>query len=267
MDGAAERRVPWLVIHVPHASTFIPPDLRGSLALTGAELEDELLRMTDRYTDELFRLPDAVAQHVVFGASRLVVDPERFPEDAQEPMAERGMGAVYTRTSRGSLLRPVLSREEREQLLARFYLPHHRELEQRVADALSEHGRCLILDGHSFSSLPLPHERDQAPDRPQICVGTDPFHTPQWLLQHAASLFTEAGFSLAVNRPFAGALVPLRFYRSEPRVLAVMVEVNRRLYMDERSGERHGDFAALQAQLQEILTRFERSASRVTAGA
>ena len=43
----------------------------------------------------------------------------------------------------------------------------------------------------------------------------------------------EAGYSVAVDAPFAGALVPLSYYRKDDRVLSVMIEVNRRLYMDE----------------------------------
>jgi N-formylglutamate amidohydrolase len=47
-----------------------------------------------------------------------------------------------------------------------------------------------------------------------------------------------AGFSVLVDRPFAGALVPATYYRREPRVRAVMIEINRRLYMHEQTGER-----------------------------
>lgn len=41
----------------------------------------------------------------------------------------------------------------------------------------------------------------------------------------------QAGFSVAVNRPFAGTIVPLRYYGKEPRVRSVMIEVNRGLYL------------------------------------
>lgn len=53
------------------------------------------------------------------GVSRLVVDPERFTDDAQEPMAAVGQGAVYTRTSDGSALRELLD-GERDALLGTY---------------------------------------------------------------------------------------------------------------------------------------------------
>src|SRR5215831_8992863 len=114
-----------IVVHVPHASVAVPGHLRPSLVPDDAELEAELLRMTDRYTDELFSLPIDQAEQIVFPVSRLVVDPERFPEDADEPMAARGMGAVYTRTSRGEPLRRVMTDGMRERLLDDYYRPHH----------------------------------------------------------------------------------------------------------------------------------------------
>jgi len=106
-----------VVVHIPHASLVVPSDVAAGLLLTPAELEHELLVMTDRYTDELFAVP---------------------------------------------------------------------------------------------SSL-----RDTA-------VGA----------------FEELGWRVAVDRPFAGALVPMRFYQKDVRVRAVMIEVRRDLYMDERSGAR-----------------------------
>ena len=117
------------VVHVPHAATVIPDDLRDRFALTDEALARELLLMTDRYTGELFDISPANALR--FPVSRLVVDPERFPDDAGEPMAAVGMGAVYVRTHLGTPLRR-LETGERRALLERFYEPHHRALEESV---------------------------------------------------------------------------------------------------------------------------------------
>src|SRR5689334_6927557 len=90
---------PPAVIHIPHSSLNVPDDVRQTFALGDPELQRELLRLTDLYTDQLFSLDPLIAIPVVFGVSRFVVDPERFPDDAREPMAARGMGAVYTATT------------------------------------------------------------------------------------------------------------------------------------------------------------------------
>jgi N-formylglutamate amidohydrolase len=246
---------PRVVVHIPHASTVIPADVAPPIALSPADVETELLAMTDHDTDALFALDPAVATSVCFPVSRLVVDPERFTEDADEPMASRGMGVVYTRTSDGRLLRDDPSPTERAALLARFYAPHHERLTAAVTDALAAHGACLIVDGHSFPSRPLPYELDQELDRPDVCVGTDPRHTPAWLRDLAVLELEREDFRVAVDRPFAGALVPLAFYGRDARVHAFMVEVNRALYMDERSGARRGDFEIVQTRILGALYR------------
>lgn len=85
-------------------------------------------------------------------------------------------------------------------LVAKFCCTRWSELVAAVISALSRHGSCLIIDAHSFASSPLPHEPDQVPDRPDICIGTDRFHTPDWLAAEAQRLFTEAGFTVAIDR-------------------------------------------------------------------
>lgn len=244
---------PFIVIHVPHASTVIPDQIRSTLCLTDAELRQELLVMTDRYTDEIFSPPSDVASTVVFPVSRLVVDPERFADDKSEPMAEEGMGAVYTRTSKGVSLRHGLSDGDRQSLLSTYYEPHHQSLAAAIREALTAHGKCLMVDAHSFSSKPLPHEPDQTPNRCQICLGTDDFHTPPWLVEWLAETIEKRGFAVDVNRPFSGTLVPTEFYRNNRHVLSIMIEINRSLYMDEATGLRLPGFHQFQSQLRQVL--------------
>ena len=225
-----------VLLHIPHDSPRLPPALRGQFLLDAAALRTEQVRMTDHRTLELFARGVPAAQVVAARVSRLVVDVERFADDALEPMARHGLGVVYQRTAAGAPLRRPLAPEEREALLAEHYHPHHQRLRAAVDAALAAHGRCLIVDGRSFPALPLPFEADQSPDRPDICIGTDPFHTPEPVAAAVLQAFGAAGFTLARDRPFAGALVPLAHYRQDPRVLSVMVEVNRRLYLDEATG-------------------------------
>ncbi|ARU43069.1 MAG: N-formylglutamate amidohydrolase [Armatimonadota bacterium] len=249
-----------ILLHIPHASLFIPENVRPTFLVDQTELERELLVMTDRHTDELFQLESA--ERLVFGVSRLVVDPERFEDDADEPMAKRGMGAVYTRTSSGS---PLKSEAGREHLISEYYRPHHEELNDWARNALSEHGRCLLIDCHSYPSQPLPCDQDQTPERPMFCVGTDSFHTPPTLaasvvteLEKLAETFTPSPLStfsggVLVDRPYSGTMVPSQFYGLDPRVQSIMIEFNRSLYMDEETGEKLLSFHSMRGSLAEVL--------------
>jgi len=103
-----------------------------------------------------------------------------------------------------------------------------------VNGIIAQAGRCLIIDCHSFPSAALPYETDQSKTRADICIGTDPFHTPPFIRDAVAAGAKAMDFSVAIDAPFSGALVPISYYRKDRRVLSVMIEVNRRLYMEKR---------------------------------
>lgn len=231
-----------IVVHIPHSSSLIPRDVRAQLLPDDAELSRELVRLTDWHTDRLYGLTaDLGATQFINGLSRLVVDPERFVDDAEEPMASVGQGVVYVRTTDGKPLRSS-DAAGRQALIDRFFVPYHEALTALVADTLETFGRCLILDCHSFATEPLPSEKDQAPDRPDICLGTDPFHTPPALADALRAALAEEGFRVEFNRPFEGSIVPLRWYGHDRRVASVMIETRRGTYCDESTGERSGNF-------------------------
>lgn len=58
---------------------------------------------------------------------------------------------------------------------------------------------------------------------------------------------------MAVNQPFSSALVPNAFYQVNPKVFAIMVEVNRSLYMHEESGNKNSRFDQVKQQLQRVI--------------
>jgi N-formylglutamate deformylase len=245
-----------MIIHIPHSSTCIPNDLLGQYILDEKSLQAELLFMTDRYTDELFGDIDGSVD-VRFPVSRLVVDPERFEDDAVEVMATLGMGVVYEVTSHLLPLRRPISSEERHQLLDQYYHPHHEMLSQLVESELAALGNALVIDAHSFPSVARPYEMNPSASRPEICIGTDEFHSSPDLVRTAVSLFEAKGFAVELNTPFSGALVPMKFYGKDSRVQALMIEVRRDLYMDEESGAKLSGFIQVQDALRSILTSLQ----------
>ncbi|WP_052025376.1 N-formylglutamate amidohydrolase [Asticcacaulis sp. AC402] len=222
----------WVILHVPHDATAIPADVRNQFVLDDEALAVEVVRMTDHLTLSIFAGAAESANIVRAPVNRLVVDVERFPDDDQEPMSKQGMGVIYTSTSHKAQLRRDLTAAERKALLDRYYYPHHQHLENLVTEKLTHFGRCLIVDCHSFPMVALPYEeRDLSKLRPDICIGTDPFHTTVALAEAFEQSFRDAGWSVAVNDPFSGTLVPQSRYNQDNRVQSVMVELNRALYL------------------------------------
>jgi len=248
-----------MILHIPHSSIVIPAEYRGQFVLSDDELAAELMTLTDRHTQELFSLPGAI--RVVFPLSRLVVDVERFPNDADEPMAARGMGMIYVRTASGSTLRRPLRAEECV-VLEQAYRNHHDCLKNEVGRELAGNGRALIVDCHSFPDQPQPCDADQTVPRPDFCIGRDDYHTPEALALLVKRYLTSLGYRVEENRPFAGALVPLDYYQKDRRVSSVMIEVNRRIYMDEETGLPNPAFDAVKEQLTNLLNQIDYSSRR-----
>ena len=219
-----------LIIHIPHASTHIP--LRDGFLVDGARIEWELLTLTDWHTDDLF-VDAARDDHLVTaGFSRIFCDVERFADDRLEVMAKFGMGVLYETTDDGEPMRNVTPKLRKE-FLEHYYRPHHAKLENAVEAELDRVGRAIIIDAHSFPDTPLKRDLDQRRPRPDFNIGTDPFHTPQEMVDASIRFFEERGYSLGVDWPYKGTIVPSNYYGKDKRVKSIMLEVNRRLYLQD----------------------------------
>ena len=137
------------------------------------------------------------------------------------------MGVVYTHTANGNALRAI-AEIERLDLINSYYHPHHNALTRMVNDCVEQHNQCLIIDCHSFPAQPLPYESDTS--RPDICLGTDSYHTTTELRDCLLKTFEALGYVVAIDSPFSGTIVPLKHYHKDQRVASVMIEVNRSLY-------------------------------------
>ena len=62
------------------------------------------------------------------------------------------------------------------------------------------------------------------------------------------------GLTTAINHPFAGAMVARGFYQTDKRVVALMIEVRRDLYMDEGNVERLGGFGGVRRRIRSVIS-------------
>ncbi|MGW2564516.1 N-formylglutamate amidohydrolase [Streptomyces sp. NPDC001514] len=251
-----------VLLHVPHSARAVPEAVRSGITLDDRALERELDHITDAHTAELAAAAAEAAPltpwRFVNGLSRLVVDPERFPDEREEMLAV-GMGAVYTRTTHREQLRPA--DVDPQPLIDRYFRPYAAAMTSAVAGRLAATGRAVVIDVHSYPTEPLPYELHGEGPRPPICLGTDSFHTPAWLLARAESAFGNFG-GTGVDSPFAGTYVPLDHYGKDDRVSALMIEIRRDVYMREPGGPAGPGITALAAALAELVAAVSRPSVR-----
>ena len=230
-----------IVCNVPHSGTDIPHEFIDDFVLPKEELQNEANYMADNYTDILYSQLLLVSSFVKSKISRIVVDIERFENEADEPMSKVGMSAFYTRTSKGLELRNI-SPEKRE-TLKKVYGEYHETFTRLVDSSLKKNNMAIIIDCHSFPSVPREYEPDSEGNRPDICIGSDEYHTPKELVAILKSNFEELGYSAKINSPFAGTIVPMKYYQKDKGVISVMIEVNRKLYMNEETFQKLKNFS------------------------
>jgi len=220
--GDVESKV---ILHVPHSATFIPEDIRKNILLSDEELKAELDEMTDTFSEEVAlkaaELSGSKPWLFINNFSRLVIDPERFP-DEREAMNAVGMGAVYQKTSIGTQLRNPNPKLEK-QLLDDYFHPYGKALSDLVEQRFAALGEVTLIDIHSYRINQHPNAINHGQKRPPICIGTDPFHTPEWLTEAAESAFSIIGENY-LNQPYPGTYVPLDFYEKEAKITSIMME-------------------------------------------
>jgi N-formylglutamate amidohydrolase len=101
-----------------------------------------------------------------------------------------------------------------------------------VDDALARAPRALVIDCHTFPDVPFAMDHDQKVPRPDVCIGTAGMHTPAWLVRAATKWCKSQGWSVRVDAPYSGSMVPLKHNSKDRRVLSLMIEINRARYME-----------------------------------
>ena len=220
-----------LILHMPHTGTEIPD-------MTGYVVQDETLHEEADYVRdwgvrEIFDIEGADKLRPSF--SRVFCDVERFRRDEDEPLAEKGFGFAYTMLQDGGVMRK-LSDGEKEKIAKEYYDPHHRNFERLADEKLSKFGCAFIVDCHTFPAEPIAWEDPSEEPRPDICIGTSIALSPQGIREFTIKYFEEKGYSVGRNYPYAGTMLPDKYYRlANDRVKGMMIEINRRLYFNEQT--------------------------------
>jgi N-formylglutamate amidohydrolase len=176
-----------ILLNIPHSSTFFP-DKTGFVL---ERLDHEVSLLTAWYSDKIFCIPGIT--NIIAETSRVYCDVERLPDEL-EPMAQVGMGIVYTQTDNAQTLRTI-SKSKKGEIIRKYYEPYHEKLTNLVAQKLERYSECLIIDCHTFSNTPFQRDMNQTLPRPDICIGTDPFHTPLKLTEIIAEHFSQFSVS------------------------------------------------------------------------
>ncbi len=224
-----------ILLHIPHSSTSFPEDSGHSFE----DLDAEERLLIDYYTDELF-VPERTSEHIVpmvFPYCRLFCDVERL---AKDPLESKGLGISYHRID-----------DQRIRIFSnlpsafRLYADFHAMVSSTLVGLL----KPLIIDCHSFSNVPN-LLNSQVTDI-DICIGynEDETHPDDVLIGTLIHHFKSCGYKVGLNAPFSNSktfAVPSDYH-------SVMIEVNKRIYMNEQTLEKTEGFQKLKEAIDSIF--------------
>ena len=238
-----------LIFASPHSGRRYPAELLADARVGLISLR----RTEDAYVDELFA---GVAAH---GASLLSatfarayvdlnrdaaeLDPEMFDErppasvHTTSARVQAGLGAIPRVSGDGqAIYRRKLSLHEAGRRIDAVHRPYHETLQNLLLETKTQFGCAVLIDCHS---MPSSARGAHAPD---IVLG-DRFgascHPSVTALAEAT--LRRMNYRVARNAPFAGGHTTQTYGRPAQRVHALQIEINRALYVAERTLERtHG---------------------------
>ena len=252
-----------LLVEVPHAGTELPTDLHPAVEVSRASIFQD----ADLFVDRLYAAaPSQGATLLTTRTSRYVVDLNRSAGDVDaltvgdhaNPRAHQPRGVVWRMSTDGTNVLPrPLTVEELDERLRRFHSPYHQAIESELRRQKEMFGYAVLLAAHSMPSVGRSGHTDSGVRRADVVPGTQGRSTASSaIIDLVEAHFRAAGLSVRHDDPYRGGFTTAHYGRPNQGIHAIQVELNRALYVDERTFEpRPGDFERLQTVLTSLVAK------------
>jgi N-formylglutamate deformylase len=265
-----------LVFDSPHSGSHYPDDFRFCCPL------DLLRTAEDSYVDELYAAAPELGGTLI-GAlfPRSYVDPNRAADDLDTALFEgpwpqplspshrtrSGLGLVR-RVARPGI--PIydhkLTIAEVRARIDRYHTPYHSVLDETCDRLHRKFGTVWHINCHSMPSQRSGKKGGHCADF--VLGDRDGTTCAPELTDFVARVLRGRGYTVRINEIYKGVEIVKRQGRPAARRHSLQIEVDRALYMDQKTLEKTADFARLQADISyliEALTNF--ASERLAAGA
>ena len=256
-----------LVLDSPHSGTEYPDDF-------GTALPRELLRQAeDSFVDELYRSgPDVGATLIAARFPRCYIDPNRsvldidaslleapWPGPAMpSPKTAKGIGLIWRILDTGeSIYARKLAVDEVKRRIVNYHQPYQRAVKDALDGAHAHFGGVWHLNLHSMPAVSS-NISEEGPGKPRadfVLGDRDATTCEPEFTSLVAEALRSMGYQVKINDPYKGVELVRAFSDPDAGRHSLQVEVNRRLYMDEKRRTRNAGFEELQGNLARLLER------------
>ena len=250
-----------LVFDSPHSGSQYPENFRFTCAF------DTLRRAEDAYVDELY---GAAPEHgaTLIGAlfPRSYLDPNRGVDDIDEALIDglwpsplrpshstrAGLGLVRRMTRPGM---PIYDRKlaaaEILDRIERCHTPYHRVLDEACARLHREFGAVWHINCHSMPSKRSARDIGRPADF--VLGDRDGATCAREFTDFVAGVLRSRGYDVRINEIYKGVEIVKRQGRPAVRRHSLQIEVDRALYMDQKTLEKNSGFTRVQADITELI--------------
>lgn len=259
-----DARTTSVVFASPHSGRDYPRSFMRQTVLNGIEIRSS----EDAFVDMLFdQAPAHGAPLLTAHAPRAYIDLNRGPDEldsaliagvrrnAHNPRIASGLGVIPRVVANGrQIYRGKLGVTEAHERIARYWRPYHDQLQTLLDQSMNMFDEAILIDCHSMPHEALANVGAPGAARPDVVLG-DRFGATaaSSVVERVEAAFAAAGLRVARNMPFAGAFITQHYGRPSRRQHAIQVEIDRRLYMDERRLEPNADFSAFKVLLNGVI--------------
>lgn len=257
------------VFNSPHSGKHYPADLLRMTRLSPAALR----KSEDCYIDELFMscvdhgapLLRALVPRAYIDLNReaFEFDPRMFAcelpgyMNTSSPRVAGGLGTIPRLVAEGEeIYRERLSLADALARVETIYRPYHRTLNALLQEVLNNTGTVLLLDCHSMPSNAISFISPRHQPSVDVVIG-DRYEAscPAEITGFVEELLRAQGLRVVRNKPYAGGFITEHYGNPAAGLHAIQLEINRALYMDERSFARIDSFDRLAADLEWLSDR------------
>jgi N-formylglutamate deformylase len=259
-----DRDVP-VIFDSPHSGTNYPADFNTivpHLALRRAE---------DTHVEALYAsAPDFGAMLIAANFPRSYIDPNRSLLDIDTALldspwpgpinvsrkTEKGIGLVWRLQDTGE---PIYGRKltvaEVQARITTYYAPYHKAVRDAINAARKHYGAVWHINCHSMpATSSMISEEGPGVTRADFVLGDrDGTTCDPGFTAFVAITLREIGYDVKINDPYKGVELVCAYSDPAQHKHSLQIEVNRKLYMDENSRERTGNFVKLQGDISKLI--------------